>query len=235
MGERNNLTINGSGSYGGGAYHKINIRGEGTLIEDFNCDLFRTFGSSTALKSGKAEKFIVFGETAIHGNLECSEMKILGTSNIEGTANINKAKIYGTLTVGEKIYGEEIMIKGSLSVKNDAEFEVFRSTGAFHIQGLLNADIVDISLRYDISKADEIGGNKITVKKKRSIFSLKEEGRLETRVIEGDEIFLENTAADIVRGKTVHIGSGCVIKLVEYEKDLLVDLTSKVLENRKSK
>ncbi|MBY0120346.1 cytoplasmic protein [Bacillus sp. S/N-304-OC-R1] len=235
MGDRHNLTINGSGSYGGGGYEKINIRGEGTITSDFDCSIFKTFGSSTALKSGKADKFIIFGESDIHGNLECTEMKILGTSNIRGSANIQNARIFGTLSVGENIHGEEIILKGSLSVKKDAEFEKFCSTGAFNINGLLNADIVDISLRYDISKTDEIGGNKITVKKKSSIFPFRGDGKLETRVIEGDEIFLENTMAEIVRGKSVHIGTGCVIKLVEYESDLLVDSTSKVLEYRKSK
>ena len=34
--------------------------------------------------------------------------------------------------------------------------------------------------------------------------------------IEGDEIELEDTTADVVRGKRVVIGPGCHIKTVEY-------------------
>ncbi|KAB2333254.1 cytoplasmic protein [Cytobacillus depressus] len=235
MGEKQNLVINGSGSYGGGAYHKIKIHGEGTITADFHCDTFKTYGTSSALKSGEARKFTIFGETVIHGNLTCEEMKIFGTANVGGSAIIEKASVFGTLDVGESFQGEEANIKGSLSVKGDTEFEKFNSTGNFHIGGLLNADSIQISLRFDTSKADEMGGNKITVKKKSAIFPFfKGEGTLEARMIEGDEISLENTKADIVRGRTVVIGTGCDIKLVEYESKLTVDKDSTILEQRKT-
>jgi cytoskeletal protein CcmA (bactofilin family) len=234
MVEKQNLIINGSGSYGGGNYQKINIRGEGTITADFHCDSFKTYGSSSALKNGKARKFTILGETVIHGSLTCNEMKIFGTANVGGTASIEKASIFGTLDVNENFKGEETNVKGSLTVKGDAEFEKFSSTGAFHIGGLLNAETINISLRFDTSKTDEMGGNQITVKRKSPILPfLKGEGRLETRMIEGDEIFLENTKADIVRGKIIYIGLGCEIELVEYESDLTVDHAASILEKRK--
>ncbi|MNR67595.1 hypothetical protein D3C85_1916860 [compost metagenome] len=36
-------------------------------------------------------------------------------------------------------------------------------------------------------------------------------------VIEGDDIYLENTRAKVVRGNQVVIGPGCEIDLVEYK------------------
>ena len=39
---------------------------------------------------------------------------------------------------------------------------------------------------------------------------------LETTVIEGDLISLENTKADVVRGNDITIGDGCEIGTVEY-------------------
>ncbi|MCL6576409.1 hypothetical protein [Kyrpidia sp.] len=37
--------------------------------------------------------------------------------------------------------------------------------------------------------------------------------------IEGDDIYLENTRARVVRGTRVQIGPGCQIGLLEYSED----------------
>lgn len=53
-------------------------------------------------------------------------------------------------------------------------------------------------------------------------------------MIEGDDIYLENTKADIVRGNKVKIGPGCQIGVVEYRDDFthdskaLVKITTKI-------
>ncbi|MFD2445369.1 cytoplasmic protein [Bacillus sp. CGMCC 1.16607] len=234
MSENQNLSINGSGSYGGGIYNKINIRGEGTITTDFECHSFKTFGTSDLLKNGKAEQFDIFGETEIRGDLDVNKMKIFGTAEVGGTAKVKIAKIFGTLEVGNRFTGEEANIKGSLSVNGDTEFENFRSTGAFEVKGLLNAGTIEISLRFGKSTANEIGGEKIVVKKKSGLFPfMKGEGTLEARVIEGDEIYLENTKAEVVRGKKVHIGTGCNIALVEYQERLTTDSNTIIKENHK--
>ncbi|HYK75065.1 MAG TPA: cytoplasmic protein [Pseudoneobacillus sp.] len=234
MADKRNLVINGSGSSGGGSFHKINIRGEGTITTDFDCEIFKTFGTSGILKNGKANKFEIFGETEVHGNLDSQQMKIFGTTEVDGSVHVGKAKVWGTLEVGKGFYGEEADIKGSLSVKGDAEFETFRSSGAFDIKGLLNAGTIEVNVRYGQSSANEIGGDKITVKKKRSFFPfMKGEGSLQVKIIEGDDIFLENTIADIVRGNNVQIGSGCEIKMVEYKNSYKVNPESTVVEYKK--
>lgn len=234
MGEKRNLVINGSGSSGGGVFNKVNIRGDGTITTDFECDIFKTFGSSEILKNGKANKFEIFGETEVHGNLVSNHMKIFGTTEVSGTATVGKAKVWGTLEVGKRFSGEEADIKGSLSVDGDSEFEKFYSTGAFDIKGLLNAGIIKVNLRHGTSLANEIGGDNISIKKKLSFFPfIKNEASLQAKVIEGDEVFLENTKADVVRGNNVHIGPGCEIKLVEYKDNYKANANSSVLENKK--
>jgi cytoskeletal protein CcmA (bactofilin family) len=233
MGSKQNLVINGSGSYGGGAYHKVNIRGEGTITADFECEAFKTFGTSEALKNVKAVQYEVFGESKVRGDLSCESVKIFGTTEVGGHANIGMAKIFGTLEVGEGFSGEEANIKGSLSVKGDTEFETFKSTGSFEISGLLNVGTMEVSLRYDKSSAREIGGERIIVKKKSSILPFnKGEGMLVARLIEADEVFLENTKADMVRGKKVQIGAGCEIGVVEYTESIKVDPDATVRDNK---
>lgn len=233
---KQNLVINGSGSYGGGAYNKIKIRGEGTITADFECEAFKTFGTSDALKNAKAVQYDVFGESKVRGDLSCVAMKIFGTTEVGGNASIGNAKIFGTLGVGERFSGDEANIKGSLSVKGDTEFETFKSTGSFDINGLLNVGTMEVSLRYGKSSAKEIGGEKIVVKKKSSFLPFnKGEGELIAHLIEADEIFLENTKADIVRGKRVQIGAGCEIGLVEYTESYKADTSALVKENKKVK
>jgi cytoskeletal protein CcmA (bactofilin family) len=234
VGEKQNLTINGSGSYGGGSYNKIKIRGDGTITADFDCEVFKTFGSSNALKNGRANRFDVFGETEVRGNLVCNSMKIFGTTEVGGNASIRKAKVWGTLEVGDRFSGEEADIKGSLTCNGDTEFEIFKSTGSFDVKGLLNAGTIEVSLRYGTSSANEVGGDKITVKKKSSFIPFgKGEGSLEVKIIEGDDIYLENTKADIVRGKRIRIGSGCEIGLVKYQESFKADTDATVTENRR--
>jgi cytoskeletal protein CcmA (bactofilin family) len=233
MGDKQHLIINGSGSYGGGRYNKVKIRGEGTITTDFECDEFKTFGSSDILKNGKAQKFDVFGETQVRGNIITEELKVFGTLKVGGTAEAGKANVLGSLEIGDRFTCEEADIKGSLSVKGDAEFEKFHSTGEFQITGLLNADEVVISLRFGTSKAAEIGGEKIQINRKPLLAILRGDGFLEAGVIEGDEISLENTKADVVRGKKVHIGQGCEIGLVEYQEEYKADPAAMVKEKKK--
>lgn len=216
-----NLTINGSGSYSGGQYDKISIRGEATLVSDVECSTFHIYGTSEALENVKTNSVKVLGEAEVKGNLESGDMLIMGTMAVGGRAALKKMKILGTLDVGEDLTGDEATIKGTISVGGDVEYETFGSSGGFEIKGLLNADKINISLRFGQSFAEEIGGGEITVKKKNSLLPFgKETGMLTAKIIEGDVVYLENTKADIVRGKSVKIGTGCQIGTVEYTSDL---------------
>ncbi|MEH7180965.1 cytoplasmic protein [Neobacillus vireti] len=229
MAKMQNLTINGSGSYPGGQYDKISIRGEGTIVNDIECSVIHVYGTSEALESVKTGSIKVYGEAEVKGNLQSDETLIMGSMEVGGRAGLKRIKILGMLEVGEDLTGEEANIKGSISVNGDVEYETFESTGGFEIKGLLNADKIKISLRFGQSSAEEIGGGVISVKKKSSFLPFsKDTGTLTAKVIEGDDIYLENTKADIVRGKRVKIGTGCQIGTVEYTTELAHDQSSTV-------
>lgn len=225
-----NLTINGSGSYSGGTYDKISIRGEATLVSDVECSAFHIYGTSEALENVKTRSVKVLGEAEVKGNMESEEMLIMGTMAVGGRAALRKMKILGTLDVGEHLTGDVANIKGTIAVGGDVEYETFDSSGGFEIKGLLNADKINISLRFGQSFAEEIGGGVITVKKKKNSFLTfgKETGMLTAKVIEGDIVYLENTKADIVRGNKVNIGSGCQIGAVEYTTEFIQDQSSTI-------
>ncbi|MEH7336290.1 cytoplasmic protein [Neobacillus drentensis] len=220
-----NLIINGSGSYPGGRYDKIRIRGEGTIVNDVECSSFHVYGTSEAVENVKTGSVKILGEAEVKGNIEAEETLIMGTMSVGSRAQLKKIKILGLLEVGERLFGDQASIKGSIVVNGDVEYETFDSSGGFEIKGLLTADTIKVGLRFGQSTAEEIGGGKITVKKKKSSLLPfgKEVGTLKAKVIEGDDIFLENTTADIVRGNQVKIGQGCQVGLVEYREHLSQD------------
>ncbi|MBM7655739.1 cytoplasmic protein [Neobacillus cucumis] len=230
MGKGQNLIINGSGSYPGGIYDKVSIRGEGTIVNDVESSVFHVYGTSEARENVKTGSVKIMGEADVKGDLAAAETLVMGTMMVGRNASLKKIKILGLLEVGGKLSGDAATIKGSISVKGDVEYETFDSSGGFDIKGLLTADKVKIALRFGQSSAEEIGGGQIIVKrKKNSILPFgKEEGTLTAKVIEGDDIYLENTTAEVVRGNTVKIGPGCQIGLIEYTTELKDDSSSTI-------
>ena len=100
------------------------------------------------------------------------------------------------------------------------EAESVHLTGSAVIQGLLNAETVEISA----SRGIRIGGSSIRIYKPTQVSLL---GLFHGSVscaqvgdIEGDDVDLEYTQADVVRGRRVRIGEGCSIGRVEYSESL---------------
>jgi cytoskeletal protein CcmA (bactofilin family) len=217
--ERRDLNIFGSGSSAGGTFNKAKIRGDGTITDDLNCQLYKVYGTGVALGSVKSESFDIYGTVEVHENIKSNTAKIYGTMSVNGDLTGNDVKIRGTADVGGNVSGEEMSVKGSLTVKGDCEVESFILDGSFEIGGLLNAGKVNIELKYGKSTVTEIGGEEIQIKRKQSFLGIsKPIGSLNVNTIEGDHIYLEHTNASIVRGNKVEIGPGCEIGLVEYNE-----------------
>ncbi|MDR7239641.1 cytoplasmic protein [Neobacillus drentensis] len=220
-----NLIINGTGSYPGGRYDKVSIRGEGTIVNDVESLTFHVYGTSEAVENLKTGSVKIFGEAEVKMNMEAEDTLVMGSMMVGGNAHLKKIKILGLLEVGQRLTGDEANIKGSIAVNGDVEYDKFDSSGGFEIKGLLTADTIKVGLRFGQSSAEEIGGGKITVKKRsNSLLPFgREVGSLVAKVIEGDDIYLENTKADMVRGNIVKIGPGCQIGVVEYRDDFTQD------------
>jgi len=158
-------------------------------------------------------------------------------------ANVKELKCSGSYRVKDSITAEYVKISGVLKVGADVEADIFKASGGFEIEGLLSADKIEIRPG-GRCYAKEIGGEKIDVRRggyrERGIlldglvrmFTGKGTAELRANVIEGDEVHLEDTVADIVRGKTVEIGPGCQIGTVEYSEKLDVHPNAEV-KNRK--
>ena len=156
-------------------------------------------------------------------------IKTSGSTRVEGNLEVESAETSGSLSVGGNLNASKLHTSGKLEVGKDCAAEEFSSSGRLDIGGLLNAGTVEIELSSTAdSMVREIGGEKITVIWKPAlsllnrIFGANRNTMLETEVIEGDEVKLEQTRVKVVRGRDVTIGAGCYAKLVEYSGVLRV-------------
>ncbi|WP_040212920.1 polymer-forming cytoskeletal protein [Clostridium polynesiense] len=255
--ERGDLKISGSGSAGGGKYNLIKISGSGTVKGDVHCrelsisgsgkidgDIealyIKLSGSGKILGNVKGEEIKVSGSGHFGGDVEVQQVKISGSSKVEGKVSAEEISISGSFKAVKKIEGGIMYHRGALACES-CEVENFDSDGSFNITTLLSADVIDIKL-VGRCAAREIGGEIINIRKGTSrkglMFSIfgslfDQEGSLKSEVIEGDEIYLENTEAKIVRGSKVIIGPGCSIEGIEYKDTLEIDKSSIVKDSVK--
>lgn len=222
---RSDLRINGLGSSSGGNYDFVQINGKGEINGDLDCSELQ-----------------INGLGCIHGSVSAGVVRVAGKSEIDGNLKGQEIVIDGMTEIGGAISADKIENRGMLKVNRDCGSETFRSQGGFTIDGLLNAGRIDVEL-YVASRAREIGGEEIDIRagdafgfKKflTSIFpSLQLNHVLSAETIEGDNIYLENATAKVVRGGDVNIGPGCLIGAVEYRKSFRKDGSATVKESRK--
>jgi len=221
------LVINGLGSSNGGQFHLVTVNGRGTINTDLECTEFECNGSGTMKGKVTANLAKVNGNARFNGDVAGQKLTVDGSAKMDQNLYVKQVKVSGKATVAGRAECEEIKLHGLFTVEEDCEAEVFKGESRFTIGGLLNADQVDIKI-YGECKAKEIGGQTILVKQHKgshigSLFKPFFKTRLETDLIEGDKIELENTVAKVVRGHQVKIGPNCEIGLVEYTEKFSQD------------
>lgn len=185
-----------------------------------------TINGTSHVGGGAFDKVVIRGEAFIDDNLVCNLFKIMGTVHVRGQLQAKRVQIMGKAEMDGNIRTEELKVMGELTVRGDCSAELFQANGAFFIDGLLNGENIKITL-HGPAKAKEIGAASVEVKPhlKRWAGSNR---MLTAEVIEGDEICLIRTKADVVRGNRVEIGSGCDVDLVEYKTSFNPDKTARI-------
>ena len=239
---KGDLKIGGAGSAPGGEYNSVKINGTGRIIGDISCRDFRINGSGNVDGNLTADDFRISGSGTVDGHIHAGQFNVSGSGQIRGMITGENMVISGSVTIGDSLNMQKVKIEGSAKIAHDCNAENFNSDGSFEINGLLNADEVTIKLYHSKSKAREIGGGRIRVTTGpsdsfnvlKTIFTLGMYNPiLEVETIEGDEIYLENTTAKVVRGNNVTIGRGCNIELVEYKGIFLQNGDGKVSQEKK--
>lgn len=242
--KRNNFKIIGDNSAAGGYYNDARIVGNSIVNGDLDCVNFKSVGDSKINGNLNSERIRVMGTISITGSSKSRNAVITGNLDAAGDINCRNLVLRGGISSEGCIKGNELKLKGYATIKKNCETERFKSDGQLTIDGLLNADDINIKV-YGQSKVSEIGGDKIVVRKGSSksvakmvkfLFVPSEfhHGILQTNSIEGNEIRLANTKAKVVRGRNIIIDDGCEIDLVEYEDRLQVSKGSSVKEQKKT-
>lgn len=216
---KNDMHISGSGTIAAGEYGGVHVSGSGRINGNISCTDLHCSGSAKAV-----------GDVISSGDVKCS-----GSFHCCGKVEAAFVSCSGSARVDGSIKAGTIKASGSIRA-SDMEAERIVVSGGCGVPGLMNAETVEINLggRCNVGS---IGCGKLTVKLGAGCgwlwFGRRRDDLLEIGTIEGDEIELENTSADVVRGKNVIIGKNCSIKTVEYSQNLSVDLSSTVREQVK--
>ncbi|USB32811.1 hypothetical protein [Paenibacillus sp. YPG26] len=231
--ERPDVKIVGSGGSAGGRVGKLSIVGEAELNGDVDALSFKCTGNAVVYGKVKTGSLKLTGELSIKGSLEGEKLNMTGKLHVGGESESQSVKMRGkTVTEGQK-NGEQMELSGYNTDSSGCQAEEFRLHGSVHMDGMLNAEKVEIKLFGD-SRIKEIGGGQIRIKPSGGVwamlgmFNTGGPRQLSVDCIEGDVIELENTEAGLVRGSRVTIGPGCKIGLVEYIESFHQDDSSRI-------
>ena len=241
MNEKMDMRISGSSTMPGGEYDRVSISGSGTVQGDLRCQSLSCSGSARVQGDVDcAGEVRSSGSSKVTGSITCESLGCSGAVKCEGSI-LSRGLIHssGAMKVSGSLEGGEVDVSGGLEageihcgrlhcsggarVSGGVEAESVHLTGSAVIQGLLNAETVEISASRGI-RIGSIGGSSIRIYKPTQVSLL---GLFHGSVscaqvgdIEGDDVDLEYTQADVVRGRRVRIGEGCSIGRVEYSESL---------------
>lgn len=215
--------FSGAGTIPGGEYDKIKVSGAAKLSGDVRCASLSVSGS--------------FGG---HGSITCSgNVHVSGSTSIDGPVAAGELKASGAFKC-KGLRGGDLHIAGSSRVDGDMEGDSIHVAGSVNCSGLLSADYIEIRIEGTCS-AGSIGGSEIHICSNplsgglSRFFSRRNAGTMSVaESIEGDNVYLENVSAPSVTGRSVTVGPGCRISLVQYSEtaeispDALVDDCRKV-------
>ena len=231
--ELSNINISGIGTLNEGEYDKVILSGSTKIIGDVKANKIVSSGSCKSFANVEGNSIQISGTMKCDGGLKSSDnIEISGTTKAK-FINANTLNISGSANVCEDCTFDKGRISGNLNVYGSCEGRDFKSSARLTIGKLLSADIVDINIE-GRSSITEIGGERITIRKGRGSFEfsiipiLRKE--LTCDLIEGDNIYIENTICKIVRGKNIIIGDGCNIDKVEYTDSYKCDYKNSVKE-----
>ncbi|WP_138496146.1 polymer-forming cytoskeletal protein [Paenibacillus pinistramenti] len=223
---RNDLNISGMSTTAGGIYRNVRIDGMAKVNGSLDCSSLRINGTLNMKGSVATGEMTVNGMGTIEGPVKASEIRIDGMFTLRGDVSCTNLDVNGKSKIEGRLEGDQIRIGGEVGVKGDVQCEAFYTEGNVKLEGLLNAESVEIRL-HSVSAIREIGCERIDVRRiERGFwknFSLMGAPRLKADLIEGDDLYLEDTEAETVRGTRVYIGRGCKIKRVEYKESLQTD------------
>lgn len=116
-----------------------------------------TAGTGTVNGDVKADELRISGHAKLNGAIEASKVRIDGSAKVDGDVEAEKLKILGYAGISGHVKGDEAIVRGKTSIGKDCQVEHFSAEGYFTIDGLLNAEQIEIKVHGGESKVKEIG------------------------------------------------------------------------------
>lgn len=222
-----NVTLLGYGKCIEGTYNHIKIIGSGEVEGDILCKKFTCAGAGEVSGNIRFEDMKVAGALEMKGNLEGNRLKIAGCGEITGKIKVETCKVYGVLNLEDSLDAETFILKGGIEGAKEINSE------EVIIQILGHCEIDEIGAgQIKIGKnvaVDESGWKKWMSQHMSVDFSGKAD-RLEAKVLEGDDIYIDSANVGIIRGARIEIGPDSIVGRVEYTEDIKVHEEAKVGE-----
>ena len=238
------LSVSGSLKVEGGidCAGKAHVSGALKTVERFAAGSLHISGVVTAGdKLECLDSLHISGVLNGEGNVSCKEGRVSGVCNLQSLHG-ESVSVSGILNADGDVEAENYVTTGRQVIKGLLNAEHIRinltrlgfgaSSCGNHIGSIGCCELT--VLRGKVSDI-EVGGQRIVTGGAEDgvtvLFNRKVDGkydRLEVGTVEGDDITLENTDADVVRGRRVRIGAGCRIGSIEYAETLEVAEDSKV-------
>lgn len=234
---KTDIKIMGDGFISEGEYGTIKVMGraqsEGNvkaeIIKDMGDARFNgqtEFGTLKVMGTMKQTGDLVSQYTKVLGNLEVTgsseieELVINGEMVLNGDLKCNNVTVNGRLTVKGNLYAKDIKIYGEMKTEGNIESEEAAIEGMIQCKGLFNAENISISPRANCF-CKEIGASRVSIRKPKynllaSLFISGGYGKVESELIEADEIELECVNAKEVKGHNIQLIDDCKINHVEY-------------------
>lgn len=233
--EKRDLRISGASVATGGEYRDVKVSGASKITSDISCETMSISGAITVEGNVDATSCKISGACKVRGYVRSDEMKISGGSAIGDFLEGNEISLSGGIKVHGDIRSNHLKLSGEITVDGNMECEEFYLSGAITSKGTVNCEKCELKI-VSSSSLGELVGSEIVVKEGLSTGGLLKNlfgggnGQLRVDLVEGDDIYLENTTAEMVRGAKVTLGPGCKIKKVEYSEKLEVHQAAKVEE-----
>lgn len=230
------VNISGSGKLRGSTECKsFKTSGASSVEGELKCESFSCSGATKILGGVLCTGIMkTSGAISVENDVTAVELHVSGSGKYGGCVRAEElVSISGAIQArGNVESGKKVRLSGSARIDGDVIAEEITLSGGFDVTGLINGEKVEIILGRggNQKKAGSVGGSEITVRCKKEdenfgavlgflekLFSSDNDvPTFETDVIEGDVINLENTKANVVRGKEINIGDGCEIGRVEF-------------------
>ena len=230
--EKYDIKIDGMGTISEGKYKNIKIDGMGTIQGEIEADCIKVDGKCKSLGKIKCEELKVDGYFTSYDDIISTSCEVDGYQEAKGSIKGNYLDVDGRLKAEKEINFERVNVNGELISLGNCQCGEFYLDGKVKISGLLSGDKIELNISR-INEINEIGGEKLSVKRSKNnftglIFSKERRGKLICNEIEADEIYLEHTECNIVRGRHIEIGEGCIIDKIEYTGTLKESGNSKI-------